>query len=192
MKIPFKCNKVKLTSKFGPRTLNGKTGNHKGYDLVGVGAYEVCAVEGGFVIQSRIVTDKSNGLWERGNYICIRTDSGNIHYYCHLKNRAVQKGQRVETGAKLGIMGNTGYSFGAHLHFEVRKSDDKTVISPEGVLGIPNKTGTYEAEEKPSIERDIEVLVKKKIITTPEYWINTAKTVRYLPELLHNMAEELR
>ena len=119
MKIPFKCDNVMVTSTYGTRTLNGKTAPHYGYDMVGVGSTDVVAVDGGVVASSQIVTDKSNRTWEWGNYICIKTDSGQYHYYCHLASRAVKKGQRVKAGDKLGVMGNTGYSFGAHLHFEV-------------------------------------------------------------------------
>jgi murein DD-endopeptidase MepM/ murein hydrolase activator NlpD len=45
----------------------------------------------------------------------------------------------VERGDVLGIMGNTGYSFGAHLHFEVRIGSQ--AINAAGYLGIPNETG---------------------------------------------------
>ncbi|OQA03861.1 MAG: AmiB activator [bacterium ADurb.Bin400] len=44
------------------------------------------------------------------------------------------KGQRVNTGDFIGRMGNTGYSFGAHLHFEVRSADGSTV-NPRNYLG---------------------------------------------------------
>ena len=155
MIIPFNTDTVRLTSPYGKRVLNGKTNNHVGYDLVGVGSKEVTAAVGGKVVQSRIVTDKSSLTWQWGNYVCIRTDDGKYHYYCHLESRAVKQGQIVKAGDKLGIMGNTGYSFGAHLHFEVRLSDGYTAISPETVLGIPNKEGTYKCPKKLETGNDI-------------------------------------
>ncbi len=39
--------------------------------------------------------------------------------YAHHERLLVSEGQRVEKGTVLGYMGNTGHSFGAHLHFEV-------------------------------------------------------------------------
>ena len=143
MIIPFKSTSVRLTSPYGKRILNGSTDNHGGYDLVGVGSTDVVAAVGGTVATSQIITDKSNLTWQWGNYVCIKTDTGQYHYYCHLASRAVKKGDKVKAGDKIGVMGNTGYSFGAHLHFEARKSDGRTTVSPETVLGIPNKTGTY-------------------------------------------------
>ena len=189
MIIPFNCDSVKVTSRYGTRTLNGKTENHGGYDMVGIGSTDIVAVEGGTVVQSRIVTDKSNLTWQWGNYVCIKTASGQYHYYCHMASRAVSQGQTVRMGDKLGVMGNTGYSFGAHLHFEVRQSDGKTKVSPETVLGIANVVGTY---TRSSLERDLDVLVKKGIINSPMYWKQKAAQVQYLEELIHNVAEALK
>ncbi len=189
MKFPFKGESVKVTSRYGTRTLGGITESHGGYDIVGIGSQEVVAVEGGEVVQSRIVTDRSNATWEWGNYVCVKTDSGQYHYYCHLASRAVKKGQRVIFGDKIGVMGATGKVYGAHLHFEVRKSDGKTKISPETVLGIPNKVGAY---TRSTLDSDLEVLVKRGIINSPLYWKQIAAKVQYLPELIHNTAEELR
>ena len=190
MIIPFKTNSVRVTSPYGNRTLNGATDNHKGYDMVGVGSTDVIAAVGGTVATSQIITDKSNLTWQWGNYVCIKTDDGQYHYYCHLASRAVSKGQRVKAGDKIGVMGNTGYSFGAHLHFEARKSDGRTTVSPETVLGIPNKTGTY--TKTVSLKDDIAVLHNKGIIKTPEYWEQNANKMQYLPDLIHNMAEAMR
>ena len=39
---------------------------------------------------------------------------------------------------------------------------------------------------------DIDVLVSKGVITTPEYWEKLLPEVKYLPELFHNMANKLR
>ena len=191
MNIPFKGERLKLTSGYGKRTLNGKANFHAGYDLVGVGSQNVTAAVGGKVAVSRIITDKSNRTWEWGNYVCVHGDDGRYYYYCHLAYRSVQKGATVRAGDVLGVMGSTGYAFGAHLHFEVREADGKTTVSPEAVLGIPNREGVYTAE-KATLDADLAKLVTAKVITSPDYWKKTAPTVRYLPELLHNMAEALR
>lgn len=57
-----------------------------------------------------------------GNYVII--DHGDEWYtlYGHLaKGLSVSKGQKVAKGQPLGFMGDTGYSRGQHLHFELRK-----------------------------------------------------------------------
>ena len=152
--IPFDAREVKLTGPYGSRTLNGKANFHAGYDLVGIGSRNVTAAVGGTVVVSRIITDKSNRTWEWGNYVCIRGDDGRQYYYCHLASRAVAKGARINAGDKLGVMGSTGYSFGAHLHFEVREADGRTTVNPEAVLGIPNREGVYTAEVRLPIPAD--------------------------------------
>lgn len=43
-----------------------------------------------------------------------------------------------------------------------------------------------------TLESDLRTLVKKNVINSPEYWLKTAPTVKYLPELIHNMAEKLK
>lgn len=186
MIIPFKCDSVRLTSGYGRRTLNGIAEYHYGYDMVGVGSVEVICAVGGTVAQSQIVASGRTAEW--GNYVCIKTDTGQYHYYCHLKSRAVSKGQRVSAGDKIGVMGATGKVTGAHLHFEVRLSDGSTAVDPSGVLGIPNKVGVYTAS---SLESDLELLVKRGIINSPLYWREQAKRVQYLEDLIHNFAKEL-
>ena len=188
MIIPFKCNKVKLTSAFGYRVLNGKKEYHSGYDLVGVGSHEVVAAVPGKVIRSRIITDKNNLTWQWGNYVCVRGTDGYDYYYCHLASRAVSEGQTVKAGDKLGVMGNTGYSFGAHLHFEVRQGTRK--IDPFTILGIPNKVGTYTARSQ--LETDLELLTKAGIINSPDYWLKNAGKLDHLITFIHNVAEYLR
>ena len=140
---PYCKGTVRVSSPFGMRTLGGKTAMHKGIDLIGTDK-TIVAVEGGVVLFSRIL-DKSTGnrTWEWGNYICIRTESGMLHYYCHLAGRLVKTGERVKKGQIIGTEGSTGYSTGSHLHFEVR---DKTGISvdPAPTLGIANRTGSHD------------------------------------------------
>ena len=134
--------KYKVTSPYGERVLNGSREFHGGVDVVGLADKHVCAVVGGYVAVSQIVTDKSNLTWQWGNYVCVIGDDGRQYYYCHLSKRLVNKGQRVNAGDHVGIEGNTGYSFGSHCHFEVRDSAGNT-LNPTAVLGIPNSVGEY-------------------------------------------------
>lgn len=139
--------KYKVTSPFGIRTLNGKTDDHKGIDVVGIDSKYVCAVVSGRVAVSTIITDKSNKTWEWGNYVRIDGDDGRKYYYCHMSQRLVSVGKRVNAGDHVGIEGYTGYCepkgpLGSHCHFEVRDSAGDS-IDPAPFLGIPNAAGTY-------------------------------------------------
>ncbi len=54
-----------------------------------------------------------------GNYVKIRHANGLETAYAHLYSISVVKGQQVSRGQQVGLIGNTGNSFGPHLHFEV-------------------------------------------------------------------------
>ena len=55
-----------------------------------------------------------------GNYVIISHDGTYSTLYGHLSSAAVSVGQYVEQGQVIGYIGSTGWSTGAHLHFEVR------------------------------------------------------------------------
>ncbi len=55
-----------------------------------------------------------------GNVVVIRHSNGLETYYAHLSKLNVVVGQEVSAGDILGLGGNTGWSHGSHLHFEVR------------------------------------------------------------------------
>lgn len=146
LKLPYKSGKVTLTSRFGARTLNGKLNNHKGVDLCGTDKTLVSPCDG-VVGNSAMITDKSNATWEWGNYVRIDADGGTSVYLCHMERRLVNTGQRVHAGDVIGIEGNTGYSFGSHCHFEVRKNGAS--VDPTPLLGIENEWGVHEIEKSP-------------------------------------------
>ena len=116
---------------------------HNGLDIVGDDSTDVLCPVSGTVKSSTMITDKNDPTWEWGNYVRVDDADGNRLFFCHMASRAVSVGQKVNPGDKLGVMGNTGYSFGAHTHFEVRKSDGKTTLDPAAYLGVPNAKGTY-------------------------------------------------
>ena len=119
--------------------------SHNGIDLVGDDDKTVHAVAGGTVGFAGAVSKSAGGLtWQWGYYVRIDGNDGRKYYYCHLAagSLRVRAGQRVQAGTALGTMGNTGYSFGAHTHFEVRNIYG-TPVDPAGYAGVRNAVGTY-------------------------------------------------
>lgn len=72
-----------------------------------------------------------------GNAVVVDHGGGIETVYGHASKLLVREGQRVEAGQVLGLIGNTGYSFGAHLHFEIhingRPTDPVAYLRRHGV-----------------------------------------------------------
>ncbi|NYE18086.1 M23 family metallopeptidase [Microbacterium immunditiarum] len=107
--------------------------DHKGYDMAqGCGARIFATGPG------RVTIAGAHYGW--GNTVIIDHGRGIETLYGHMQwdSIRVHIGQRVETGTVLGAEGNTGNSFGCHLHFEVRV--DGTAVPPERFMaarGLP-------------------------------------------------------
>lgn len=122
----YPLTSVRLTSSFGPR--GGRM--HEGLDF---GARRH-GVEGDPIHASAAgVVSFVGPAGAYGNLIKITHPNGYETRYGHLRGFAVRVGQSVTQGQQIGIMGNTGRSFGAHLHFEIRR--DGRALNPEGLLG---------------------------------------------------------
>ncbi|MDX6415034.1 MAG: hypothetical protein QOH23_2444 [Gaiellaceae bacterium] len=67
-----------------------------------------------------------------GNYTCIDHGGGMATCYGHQSRFAVSTGAHVGQGQLIGYVGDTGHSFGAHLHFEVRINGNP--VDPLGYL----------------------------------------------------------
>lgn len=89
---------------------------HTGLDLAAGWGTPYYAAHAGTVILAR---------WNGGYGYNIQIDHGNgiTTVYGHSSKLLVKEGQHVEAGQVIGLVGDTGYSFGDHLHFEVRIND---------------------------------------------------------------------
>lgn len=72
-----------------------------------------------------------------GNLVIIRHYNGLETFYAHLSKHLVAPDQEVKAGEPIGLGGNTGHSFGSHLHFEVRFYD--APMNPEEVIDFAKK-----------------------------------------------------
>ena len=143
MRLPYQNGACRVSSPYGNRILNGSPDFHRGIDLVGLdGDRTIVAPCDGMIRTSAMIPKESGDkTWEWGNYIRLDTDDGYCIYFCHLAERNVGTGQRVRAGDVIGTQGNTGYSFGEHLHFEMRKNG--ATVNPASFLGIQNAIGVY-------------------------------------------------
>ena len=134
--------RFRLTSPRGWRVLNGANDYHGGIDLVGLDDTTVYSICDGTVRTAY----QANGA---GNYVVITMNDGRRVFYMHLASFAVTNGQSIKKGQPIGVMGNTGNSFGAHTHLELRipgTSGESLDICE--YTGIPNTTGIYEYKEE--------------------------------------------
>lgn len=73
-----------------------------------------------------------------GNVVVVRHNNGLETLYAHLSKRLVKEGDELFTGDVLGLGGNTGRSFGSHLHFETRYLGEP--IDPKDIFIINDST----------------------------------------------------
>lgn len=140
---------------------------HTGIDIIGKEGWpDIIAHSDGVVVacvDGKNNDTKTKGVNQYGNYVLIKHDNNMYTLYAHLeKGLKVKKGQRVKKGQVIGREGNSGYSLGPHLHFEVRNKDNY-VIDPTPYIDadLPNlPTNLPEPIERNEEVRQVEVLVK--------------------------------
>ena len=118
-------------------------GFHGGIDVGDAGIYGGAAVasRSGTVIQvyNSCYCDypkdgycPCGGCGNYGNHVIISHDGTYSTVYAHLASACVSVGQYVEQGTVIGYIGTTGWSTGAHLHFEVRVNGSR--VDPMGYV----------------------------------------------------------
>ena len=118
-----------LTSRFGRRNdpINGESAYHRGVDIRGKKGSDVKATANG------TVKIENYDRWN-GRYVLIDHGNGFITKYAHLKKSLVKKGDTVERGQTIGLVGSTGRSTGPHVHYEIHYNDK--ILNPTRFVRI--------------------------------------------------------
>lgn len=114
-----------ITSPFGDDYLNGKWRRHNGVDIAASYGTSIYASDGGEVVSSTYSSSY-------GHYIMISHGNGRYTLYAHMSQRLMDVGEKVYQGEVIGKVGSTGYSTGAHIHFEI--IEDGAYINPLNFL----------------------------------------------------------
>jgi murein DD-endopeptidase MepM/ murein hydrolase activator NlpD len=101
---------------------------HAGLDIAAAEGTPIRAADSGRVVLMQGV-GASGGY---GNYTCIQHNATTSSCYAHQSRFGTSMGANVSKGQVIGYVGNTGHSFGAHLHFEVRVNG--TPVNPAAYL----------------------------------------------------------
>jgi murein DD-endopeptidase MepM/ murein hydrolase activator NlpD len=103
---------AKLSSRFGQR--RGRP--HEGIDLSARKGAPIRAAEGGRIIHA-------GRLGDYGKVVVVKHAGHYRSVYAHASKVLVRKGQFVEKGDRIALVGSTGRSSGPHLHFEIRRRE---------------------------------------------------------------------
>lgn len=101
---------------FGRRKHRGRWRFHKGIDIGAKRGTPMLSVRDGLVAYS------DNRIRGYGNLMLIIHADATVAFYAHCHATYVFAGQQVKRGQIIGEVGSTGLSYGAHLHFELRKN----------------------------------------------------------------------
>lgn len=113
-----------VSSPYGLRW--GGSDFHPGIDIADdIGTPIVATADG-------IVTDAGWNSGGYGNMVDIDHGNGYMTRYAHAQSVVVSAGQAVKRGQIIAYMGNTGYSTGPHLHYEIRVNG--SAVNPAGYL----------------------------------------------------------
>lgn len=121
-----------ISSPFGPRPdpFTGRPGFHPGVDIAAPVGTPVRAMAAGIVIFAGL----DGGF---GRLVKVFDGHSEVTMYAHLSARYVHVGEIIHKGQLLGRVGDTGYSTGPHLHFEVLLHG--APINPIGFLHIADR-----------------------------------------------------
>ncbi len=122
----------RIAGHYGPR----KHRMHRGVDL------GLCHGEDRTIVAAfagKVVKVRNQGRRKGyGRYVILDHGNGLTTLYAHLERWKVKVGDELQAGDVIGIGGNSGRSFGAHLHFEMRYNG--IYINPETVYDFAEGT----------------------------------------------------
>jgi murein DD-endopeptidase MepM/ murein hydrolase activator NlpD len=117
-----------VSSLFGSRAdpISGTAKFHDGIDIAAPSGTPIKAAAAGKVIFS-------GRLAGYGNLVEVDHGNGLVTRYGHNEANLVSMGDEIAAGQAIALVGSTGRSTGAHLHFEVRRAGKP--VNPEILLG---------------------------------------------------------
>lgn len=128
----------------------------------------------------------SAGNASYGNFVKIKHPNGYFTLYAHLDSVSVKTGQNVSKGQTIGFMGNTGNSYGAHLHFEVRNQLDNNLNSnlyvDSDLPNLPTEEDMTKAEVEKIVHESV-AMMAGRLTQAEEELVKLKKTYAFIEDV---------
>lgn len=136
---PLRGEDVVLTSGFGSRRspYTRDMEFHSGIDLAVPSGTRIYAPVGGVVVWAGAVeADRRNDWWRLGLTVVVASGDSFRTIFGHCQEVLVRPGQRVQPGDVLATAGESGWTTGPHLHYEIRRRTPGgwTAVDPRDYL----------------------------------------------------------
>lgn len=136
---PLRGEDVVLTSAFGTRRspYTRAMEFHSGIDLAAPAGTRIFAPVAGVVVWAGAVeADRRNDWWRLGLTVVIASGDTFRTIFGHCQEILVRPGARVAAGDPIATVGDTGWSTGPHLHYEIRRrmGGGWTAVDPRDYL----------------------------------------------------------
>lgn len=138
-----------VTQQFGVANSRYAAGRHTGTDIGGgTGGQPIRWAPPG---SGKVVKSGTDGAY--GNHMIIEDEKGRQWLLAHMSSAPLKKGTQVSQGDKIGNVGSTGNSDGAHLHIEMTAPGEKwsynNVKKPKLVFKVGTDGQVYDKDFKP-------------------------------------------
>lgn len=127
-----------VSQSYGKATWTKWYSFHNGVDFTGKVGDPIFAAESG-----KVIATGDSGRYAYGKWVVIDHGNGLATLYGHLSKVLVTTGEAVSEAKKIGLLGNTGYSTGPHVHFTVFSSKSFEVRASSAVRGVKIPTGAH-------------------------------------------------
>ncbi len=135
--LSYPVTTPRITQYYGRTTFSVgayKSGLHNGLDIIGDKTVRAAG-------DGKVIATGDMGRYGYGRWAAIDHGNGLVTFYGHMRKVKVKKGQKIDKGERVGIMGTTGYSTGVHVHFSVFAASSFSVVSSSKVSGLKVPTG---------------------------------------------------
>jgi len=137
--LPLEDTLFEPSAYFGPRRSPWTNSDEflAGVEIAAARGTAVLSPADGAVVFAGLVRPTAAGsLWQLGSVVVLSHGERGATVYGHLGRIDVRRGERVRRGARLGLVGSSGWALSPQLHYEFWRPDGSTLRTTDPLFGV--------------------------------------------------------